>query len=124
MKEVWGSGQQQVRNIWNNLAVYNLNLWMHTLTELWAWARSGKQIVDRSDSSWDDAERRPSHANRLKALRRQILRNELSMITTCGRSQKNHRTNKKPHDVGRLAQSRCQKVQEIIERYRFQNYSN
>jgi hypothetical protein len=37
VKEVWGSGQQQVRNIWNNLAVYNLNLWIHTMVELWAW---------------------------------------------------------------------------------------
>ena len=82
VKEVWGSGQQQVRNIWNNLAVYNLNLWMHTLTELWGWDRNGKQLVDRSDSPWDDVERRPSHANRRKALRRQILRNELSTITT------------------------------------------
>jgi len=82
VKEVWGSGQQQVRNIWNNLAVYNLNLWMHTLVELWAWDKSGGQLVDRSDSPWDDAERRPSHANRRKALRRQILRNELSAITT------------------------------------------
>ncbi len=82
VKEVWGSGQQQVRNIWNNLAVYNLNLWMHTLVELWAWDRSGKQLVDRSDSPWDDVERRPSHANRRKALRAQILRNELSTITT------------------------------------------
>ena len=81
VKEVWGSGQQQVRNIWNNLAVYNLNLWMHTLVELWAWDKSGQQLVDRSDSPWDDAERRPSHANRRKALRRQILRNELSTIT-------------------------------------------
>jgi hypothetical protein len=82
VKEVWGSGQQQVRNIWNNLAVYNLNLWMHTLVELWAWDKSGTQLVDRSDSPWDDAERRPSHANRRKALRTQILRNELSTITT------------------------------------------
>ena len=82
VKEVWGSGQQQVRNIWTNLAVYNLNLWMHTLVELWAWDQSGRQLVDRSDSPWDDAARRPSHANRRKALRRQILRNELSTITT------------------------------------------
>ena len=82
VKEVWGSGQQQVRNIWNNLAVYNLNLWMHTLVELRAWDQSGEHLVDRSDSPWDDAERRPSHADRRKALRRQILRNELSSITT------------------------------------------
>jgi SRSO17 transposase len=81
VKEVWGSGQQQVRNIWNNLAVYNLNLWMHTLVELWAWNRSDKRLVDRSDSPWDDPDRRPSHANRRKALRAQILRTELSAIT-------------------------------------------
>lgn len=37
VKEVWGAGQQQVRNIWTNVAVYNMNLWMHTLVELWAW---------------------------------------------------------------------------------------
>ncbi len=82
VKEVWGTGQQQVRNIWNNLAVYNLNLWMHTLVELWAWNKSREQLVHRSDSPWDDAERRPSHANRRKALREQIMRNELLTITT------------------------------------------
>jgi len=82
VKEVWGSGQQQVRNIWTNLAVYNMNLCMHTLVELWAWDKSREQLVDRSNSPWDDAHRRPSHANRRKALRRQILHNELSTITT------------------------------------------
>ncbi len=82
VKEVWGSGQQQVRNIWNNLAVYNLNLWMHALVELWAWDKSREQLVDRGDSPWDDAARRPSHANRRKALREQIMRNELSTIAT------------------------------------------
>jgi hypothetical protein len=80
VKEVWGSGQQQVRNIWNNLAVYHLNLWMHTLVELWAWDRSAQRLVDRSDSPWDDPDRRPSHANRRKALRQQIMGNELSTL--------------------------------------------
>jgi len=69
VKEVWCSGQQQVRNIWTNLAVYNLNLWMQPLVELWAWNRSGSQLVNRGDSPWDDPERRPFHANRRKALR-------------------------------------------------------
>ena len=82
VKEVWGSGQQQVRNIWNNLAVYNLNLWMHTLVELWAWDKHPEQLVDRRNSPWDDAERRPSHADRRKALRKQIMRTELLSITT------------------------------------------
>jgi len=55
---------------------------MHTLVELWAWDKRGEQLVDRSDSPWDDAARRPSHANRRKALREQIMRNELSTIAT------------------------------------------
>ena len=80
VKEVWGSGQQQVRNIWTNLAVYHLNLWMHTLVELWVWNHSGKAICNRSDSPWDVANRRPSHADRRKALRQKILRNELLII--------------------------------------------
>jgi hypothetical protein len=37
-------------------------------------------LVDRADSPWDDPQRRPSHANRQKALRAEILRNELSTI--------------------------------------------
>jgi hypothetical protein len=81
VKEVWGAGQQQVRNIWANVGVYNLNLWMHTMVELWAWRKSHKTLCDRSDSPWDDAERRPSHADRRKALQRNIMQNELSTIT-------------------------------------------
>ena len=81
VKEVWGAGQQQVRNIWTNVAVYNMNLWMHTLVELWAWNRTHGQLCDRSNSPWDDADRRPSHANRRQALRQYILRTELSTIT-------------------------------------------
>jgi len=76
VKEVWGAGQQQVRNVWTNVAVFNLNLWVHTLLECWAWHKPAQEIRDRSDSPWDDAERRPSHADRRKALRREILRNE------------------------------------------------
>lgn len=81
VKEVWGAGQQQVRNIWTNVAVFNLNLWMHTLVELWAWNVPHAELCHRRDSPWDDADRRPSHANRRKALQRWILQNELSSIT-------------------------------------------
>jgi hypothetical protein len=80
VKEVWGAGQQQVRNIWTNLAAYHLNLWMHTLVELWSWNRPHDQLCDRSQSPWDDADRRPSHADRRKALRRQIMEHELSTL--------------------------------------------
>jgi hypothetical protein len=85
VKEVWGAGQQQVRNIWTNLAVYHLNLWMHTLVELWSWNRSHGELCDRSDSPWDNADRRPSHADRRKALRRQIMQHELSTLAAVRR---------------------------------------
>jgi hypothetical protein len=80
VKEIWGAGQQQLRNIWSNIAAYNLNLWMYTLVELWAWTRPREQLCDRSDSPWDDATRRPSHADRRKSLRREIIRNEFSDV--------------------------------------------
>ena len=85
VKEVWDAGQQQVRNIWTNLAVYHLNLWMHTLVELWSWNRSHGKLCDRSQSPWDDADRRPSHADRRKALQRQIVKHELSAIASVQR---------------------------------------
>jgi hypothetical protein len=80
VKEVWGAGQQQVRNIWTNVAVYHLNLWMHTLLELWCWNRSHAELTDRRLSPWDDPDRRPSHADRRKALRQHIMRTELSTL--------------------------------------------
>lgn len=76
VKEVHGVGQAQVRNYWSNVAVYHVQLWWHTLIELWAWHRPVQALVDRSLSPWDDAERRPSHADRRNALRRQCLLEE------------------------------------------------
>lgn len=85
VKEVWGAGQQQVRNIWSNIAVFNLNLWMHTLVECWAWNKPAEEIRHRGDSPWDDPDRRPSHADRRKALRRQTLQNEYLTLTASQR---------------------------------------
>lgn len=85
VKEVWGAGQQQVRNIWTNVATFNLNLWVHTLVECWAWNKPAAELCDRSDSPWDDPDRRPSHADRRKALRRQTLHNEFSVLTAAHR---------------------------------------
>jgi hypothetical protein len=58
---------------------------MHTLVELWAWRRGHEELVDRSASPWDDADHRPSHANRRNALRQTIIRNELSTIAAVWR---------------------------------------
>jgi hypothetical protein len=80
IKEIWGAGQQQVRNLFTNVACFHLNLWMHTLVELWAWNKSAGDIRDRKACPWDCQERRPSHADRRKALGRQCLQNELSIL--------------------------------------------
>ncbi len=80
IKEVWGAGQQQVRNLFTNVACYHLNLWMHTLVELWAWNQSASQLCDRSLSPWDRIPRRPSHADRRNALRRTCFQIELSAV--------------------------------------------
>lgn len=78
VKEVEGAGQQQVRHLWANIGAWHLNLWSHTLDELWAWEKPQGQISDRRASPWDAAERRPSHADRRKALRRRLLREQFS----------------------------------------------
>jgi DDE superfamily endonuclease len=83
LKEVHGVGQQQVRYYWANIAVYHLSLWLHTLIELWAWAKSPAQLCDRSDSPWDDRERRPSHADRRNALRRLCVQTEIQSVGRC-----------------------------------------
>jgi hypothetical protein len=76
VKEVHGAGQQQLRNYWANIAAYHLTMWLHTLIELWAWHQPKNVLVDRSASPWDDAMRRPSHADRRNALRRECLEND------------------------------------------------
>jgi hypothetical protein len=80
VKEVHGAGQQQVRYYGANVAVYHLNLWLHTLLELWAWAKSPAQLCDRRESPWDARERRPSHADRRNALRRRCVQTEIRSI--------------------------------------------
>jgi hypothetical protein len=76
VKQVWGAGQQQLRNLHANLGAWQLNLLAYTLTELWAWDRPEEQLVDRSASPWDHQPRRPSHADRRKALQRECLLQE------------------------------------------------
>ena len=72
----------QLRRIWSNVGALNLSLWVHTLVELWAWDRPTESLSDRSDAPWDDGSRRPSHADRRKALQRMMLEQEFSR--SCG----------------------------------------
>lgn len=92
LKEVHGVGQQQLRNYWANIGAYHLTMWLHTLIELWAWHRSTKALVDRSASPWDNLKRRPSHADRRNALRRQCLQNDFQRdIAAAGLKRKTRR---------------------------------
>jgi hypothetical protein len=80
VKEVWGAGQQQVRNLNACVGCFNLNGWMYSVVEAWSWDRPEEELVDRRNSPWDDQPRRPSHADRRKALRRQVLREEIETV--------------------------------------------
>jgi hypothetical protein len=76
LKEVEGIEQVQVRRVWSNVGALNLSLWVHSLVELWGWSRPAEELSDRSASPWDDPGRRPSHADRRKALQREMLEEE------------------------------------------------
>jgi DDE superfamily endonuclease len=84
LKEVHGAGKQQVRNYWANIAVYHITMWWHTLIELWAWRKRQRELTDRKASPWDEADRRPSHADRRNALRRQCLQHEFQREASGG----------------------------------------
>jgi hypothetical protein len=80
LKAVEGWGEQQLRDVWANVGASQANVCSHTLLELWAWERPHEELVDRRASPWDDPERRPSHADRRKALQRQALAQEFSRL--------------------------------------------
>lgn len=73
IKEIWGAGQQQVRNVWSNIACWHLNQWMYTMVELCSWDAAEADVIDRSDRPWDNPTRRPSHADRRRAISREML---------------------------------------------------
>jgi SRSO17 transposase len=76
LKEVERIEEVQVRRLWSNVGALNLSLWVHTLIEVWAWQRPEGSLSDRSDRPWDVANRRPSHADRRRALQRDLLAGE------------------------------------------------
>lgn len=80
VKEVWGAGQQQVRNLWSNIGCWHLNQWMYTLVELCAWDQEKSALSDRSDRPWDNADRRPSHADRRRAIGREMLEKQFLAV--------------------------------------------
>ena len=112
VKEVWGAGQQQVRNVYASIGAFAVNLTLYSVVEAWAWARAEEELVDRSRSPWDTEERRPSHADKRKALQREILREEIQAACGgAGRAAGVSRPRYPPARSGRLTIGFSRKVQ-------------
>ena len=80
LKQVERVDEVQLRRVWSNVGALHLGMWVHTLTELWAWSRPVAELSDRRDSPWDDASRRPSHAERRRALQRAMWQEEYQRL--------------------------------------------
>ena len=76
VKEVWGAGQQQVRNVWSNVGCWHLNQWLYTLVELCCWDVNKSELIDRRARPWDNPDRRPSHADRRRMISREMLQKQ------------------------------------------------
>ncbi len=46
---------------------------MYTLVELTSWDEEKSELTDRSSRPWDNADRRPSHADRRRSIAKQML---------------------------------------------------
>jgi hypothetical protein len=101
LKEIEGAGQQQVRNFWANVGAFHLNMWVHTMVELWAWDKPAAVISDRSDSPWDTIDRRPSHADRRAGLRREVITK--TFFATSGHSRKTRKIVRQFYKLMKLA---------------------
>jgi DDE superfamily endonuclease len=86
-KQVVGAGQQQVRFIHASVGAFHICLWTYTLTEAWAWGRGEAELVDRSASPWDRERRRPSHADKRRAWRRELLGEEIQAVLRPGATE-------------------------------------
>jgi hypothetical protein len=92
VKEVWGAGQQQVRNVWSNVGCWHLNQWLYTLVELCCWHVNKSELTDRRARPWDNPDRRPSHADRRRSISREMLQKQfLAALPRTPNNRKFHR---------------------------------
>jgi hypothetical protein len=85
VKDTVGAGQQQVRRVRASVGAFHVCLWTLTLTEAWAWGRPAEVLVGhRSASPWDDGARRPSHADKRRAWRRELLAEQIHAVLRPG----------------------------------------
>lgn len=84
-KDIVGAGQQQVRQLRASMGAFHVCLWTFTMTEAWAWERGqGELAGHRSASPWDDGSRRPSHADKRRAWRREVLAEQIYTVLRPG----------------------------------------
>jgi hypothetical protein len=87
-KEVVGAGRQQVRFLWASVGAFHVCLWAFTLTEAWAWGRDEEELTGhRNTSPWDGEPRRPSHADKRRAWRRELLGEEIRAVLRRGANE-------------------------------------
>ena len=92
VKEVWGAGQQQVRNVWSNLGCWHLNQWLYTLVEFCCWDVPKSELTERRARPWDNPDRRPSHADRRRSISREMLQKQfLAALPRSPNNRKFHR---------------------------------
>lgn len=73
LKQVVGAGQQQVRRFAANVGAFHVCLWTFVMTEAWAWTATADGLVGhRAGAPWDDAGRRPSHADKRRGWQREL----------------------------------------------------
>jgi hypothetical protein len=88
VKEIVGAGQQQTRFHWANVGSFHVCLWSFTMAEAWGWAKDEAALVGhRSASPWDAESRRPSHADKRRAWRRELLAAEIDAVLRGGSSE-------------------------------------
>ena len=84
-KDIVGAGQQQVRFVRASVGAFHVCVWTFTMTEAWAWGRdTGGLVGHRSASPWDDQSRRPSHADKRRAWRREWLAEQIHAVLRPG----------------------------------------
>jgi hypothetical protein len=69
-----------VRNVYASIGAWAVTLTLYSVVEVWAWSRGAEELVDRRRSPWDGEDRRPSHADKRKALQREVLRGEIRAV--------------------------------------------
>ena len=61
-----------------SIGAFTVNLMLYSVVEVWAWGRGEEELVSRPP--WDEEVRRPSHADKRKALQGEILRAEMQAV--------------------------------------------